>query len=142
MVSEGKSLNSREKVWKEFFARIGGRWLTGNYAKASGNSHNSQMVVLCSFGLVVLILVIAFTYKILQKVNSHSKTLYDSCCISAFFAVLFMGIGEGALFSGGQGIYILVGSFLFLVNVDEEIEKKKKKTLRYSSRGALCALRD
>lgn len=130
LVSEGKDLDSRVGVWKSFFSKLGGKWITGNYANALGNAHNAQMVILCSFGLVVLILVILFTYKILQKVNKNSKTFYDSCCISAFFAILFMGIGEGALYSGAIGIYILAGSFLFLVNVDE---KEMKKTVTHSS---------
>lgn len=119
MVAEGKKLNSRVRVWREFFLRLDGKWITGNYANASGNSHNSHMVVLCSFGVIVLVLVIIFIYKILLEINSKSNTFYDVCCISAFCAVLFMGIGEGAIYSGGQGIYILCGSFLFLMNIEK-----------------------
>lgn len=120
LVSEGKSLDSRIGVWEDFLRRLDGKWLTGNYAGALGNAHNAYMVVLCSFGAVVLILVIIFIYKIFQKINSNSSNIYNSCCIAAFFAVLFMGIGEGALFSGGLGIYILAGSFLFLINVEQD----------------------
>ena len=35
-------------------------------------------------------------------------------------AVLFMGIGEAALFSGGVGIYIFAGNFLLSANAATE----------------------
>lgn len=120
LVSEGKNLNSREEIWRQFFSKLGDKWLVGNYPSARGNAHNSHMVVLCSFGLIVLVMVIILTYKILENTNKKCKTFYTFCCMIAFIASLLIGIGEGALFSGGQGIYILAGSFLFLVNVEQD----------------------
>lgn len=116
LISEGKNLDSRVTVWKSFLERLKGRWLIGNYDAAVGNAHNSHMVLFCSFGIVVLFLVIVLIYRILKDANKSSTTFYDACCISAFLATLSMGIGEGAIYSGGQGIYILCGSFLFLMN--------------------------
>lgn len=116
LVSEGKKLNSRERVWYSFFNRLDGKWLTGNYPYAAGNAHNSHMVLLCSFGAVVLIMVICLVYKVLIESNKKCKTFYDFSCLSAFIASLLMGMGEGALYSGGMGIYIFCGVFLVLAN--------------------------
>lgn len=115
LISEGKNLTSRVKVWDTFFEKLNDMWLTGNYAYALGNAHNSHMVLLCSFGAIVLVLTIILLYRIQKNVNDNINGFYDACCLSAFFAILSMGIGEGAIFSGGQGIYILCGSFLLLV---------------------------
>ena len=116
LVSRGKELDSRVSVWNNFLEKLNGMWLTGNYAKASGNSHNAHMVILCSFGIVVLILVIAFVYGIIKRISANSNTKFQSYCIAAFFAVIFVGFGEGALYSGGLGIYILCGTFLIMAN--------------------------
>lgn len=118
LVSEGKSLTSREEIWKGFLGKIDGMWLTGNYAKASGNAHNSHMVLLCSFGIIVLILVTVYVYKIISKISNNITNKFQTYCLAAFFAVIFMGFGEGALYSGGVGIYILCGIFLSLANSD------------------------
>ena len=118
LVSRGKTLSSRVKVWNHFFEKLGNRWLIGEYITCLGNSHNSHMVVLCSYGLITLILVIVFTYTISMRANEQAKDKRNGYCLAAFFATLFMGFGEGALFAGGIGLYIMGCSFICLARYD------------------------
>ncbi len=116
LVSDGKNLTSRVEIWRDLLEKINGMWLTGDYAKVSGNAHNSHMVLLCSFGVIVLILVTVYVYKIINNISSNITNKFQTYCLAAFFAVIFMGFGEGSLYSGGVGIYILCGIFLVLAN--------------------------
>lgn len=116
LVSEGKSLNSRVGIWQERLASVGNKWLIGNYAESGGNAHNSHMVLLCSFGVIVLILVIIFTYKLTCLLSERITNRFQLCCVTAVYAIIFMGFGEGVLYSGGQGIYIMCGIFIILSN--------------------------
>lgn len=128
--SEGKSLTSRVNIWNERFDLIKGYWLTGAYPTAGGNAHNSHLTVLASYGVIVLLLVIAFTYLISVKLNNNCSSKKQAYALAAFFSALFMGFGEGALFSGGQGIYIMVCGFLLLANAEypDDIFKINKLT--------------
>ncbi len=117
-VDEGKKLTSRVGVWEGRFEKIQGLWLTGNYAEAGGNAHNSHLVLLASYGIVILILMMFFLYKLCVTVNDESTDKKNLFALVAFFAVLFMGLGEGALFSGGQGIFIMAFGFLLLARCD------------------------
>jgi hypothetical protein len=38
----------------------------------------------------------------------------------AFCCAILLGIGEAAVFAGGMGIYIFVGTFLLLANMEDE----------------------
>ena len=126
LVSEGKNLNSRVYAWKLQLSNLGDKWLFGDYANLMGNAHNSHLVILCSFGLVVLILVIVFTYKLTYTLTERIKNKFQLYCLAAVFAVTFMGFGEGALYSGGIGIYILSGVFLIFANSDLDLGKRKR----------------
>jgi hypothetical protein len=60
------------------------------------------------------------------------KNYYQTIALIAFFIVWIMGLGEAALFSGGQGIYIVSCSFLLLareqdVNQEMPIQLGEKK---------------
>ncbi|MBR3300872.1 MAG: hypothetical protein IKI68_05235, partial [Clostridia bacterium] len=118
IVSEGKTLSSRVKIWTHFFDKLGSRWLTGEYLTCLGNSHNSHMVVLCSYGIITLALVICFTYNISMIANEKANDKRSGYCLAAFFATLFMGLGEGALFAGGIGLYIMGCSFICMARYD------------------------
>jgi hypothetical protein len=65
------------------------------------------MVVLCSFGIVVLFLVMRFLYVVMVRVNRQCETRKQLICLAAFFGTVFMGLGEGGLFSGGVGINVI-----------------------------------
>lgn len=111
-ISEGKNLDSRVAMWSAFIADLKGFWLTGNYYELAGNAHNSLLTVLCSYGVVVLALTVYYLYMVMKKINDCCNSKGQIVCFAGFFCALFMGIGEGALFSGGVGIYILACTFL------------------------------
>lgn len=118
LISEGKNLESRVDIWRFAFERLGNYWLIGNYGKCNSNLHNSHVVLLTGYGVIVLVLVIIFNCIISNKVSDGVNTTFKKLCLCAFFAVIFMGLGEGALYSGGVGIYIFCGIFLILANSD------------------------
>lgn len=101
-----KGIDSRYLMWRDTLYSIKGHILIGAYFNMAGNVHNSHLVVLASYGIVVLGLTILYLYKIMEKANENCETLFQKVCISGFFITLFMGIGEGALFSGALGLYI------------------------------------
>ena len=116
LVSKGKDLNSRVEVWNTLIEKIEGKWLIGNYAEASGNAHNSHMVLLGSFGIIVLIMVIFFTNRVVVNISEKGETKFQAYCMAAYFSVIFMGFGEGSLYSGGLCVYILSGIILIMAN--------------------------
>lgn len=141
LISEGKPLDSRVAIWTRILKTLKGYWLTGKYPEIAGNLHNSHLVLLASYGLVVLFLVIIITYYISVRVNNEITSKKQEYALAAFFACLFMGFGEGALFSGGQGIYIMVCGFLLLARADcneneqiklQSINKKRTESGAYS----------
>lgn len=127
LAAEGKNLDSRVKIWKRAFEVLGDFTFIGNYADAAGNVHNSHMVLLCSYGIIILILVILFNCLIVHRISSKVTTKFQVFALAAFFSVIFMGFGEGALYSGGVGIYILCGTFLILANSNFDNDKSIKK---------------
>lgn len=131
LVSEGKTLSSRVIVWTSTLEKMGKYWLIGNYAENSGNNHNALLNIFGAYGAIVLIVVFKYIYDIIKFINKNVKDRKGIYCIAAFLAVLFMGIGEGALFSGGQGIFIFACGFLILAKAyfsDDEYAKLKEKT--------------
>lgn len=126
LISDGKNLDSRSYVWTSSLNKLGNMWFTGDYANLDGNAHNSHMVLLCSFGIVILILTIIFTYNITIEISKKAKNKFQTLCLAAFYASIFMGFGEGALYSGGLGLYILCGIFLVLANSDLDYNDSKK----------------
>ncbi len=116
LVSSGKNLTSRVTIWNRVLNELDVYWFTGAYPKTAGNAHNSHLVVLASYGIIILIAVIAFTTLVSNTLNNKLTCKQQAYALVAFFATLFLGFGEGALFSGGQGIYIMICGFILLAN--------------------------
>lgn len=135
LVSPGKALDSRVAIWSECFEKLKGSWLFGNYAELSGNRHNADMVLLCSYGVLVLVGVWVYLYVIMRRANRKTTEKTQLYALAAFISVLFMGAGEGALFSGGIGIYLPACSFLLLANGNYELplppKPKKQAVSKY-----------
>lgn len=127
LVSEGKPLDSRLIVWDQCFAGLRGAWLTGNYAALRGNAHNTGMVVLCSFGAPALAATLGYLFAILRRVRNAAGERWQMCALAGFCAVLVMGAGEGALFSGGLGIYLPACGLLFLADGDWTAQAEQKE---------------
>ncbi len=116
MISEGKQLNSRMAIWKpalEFFYQSP---LIGSYYEISGGTgisqlHNTHLDILVSYGFPVLLGTCILMYRWLWRKNrKYSKESF--IYLLSFGCVLFLGMGEAAMFSGGLGIYILGGMYL------------------------------
>lgn len=124
LVSEGKNLTSRVEIWQRNLNKIKDCWLIGSYYTAPGNTHNAHLVVLGSFGAITLVLTIYFMYKLCCIVDKGCTTKKSLYCLTAFFAVIFMGIGEGAFFSGAMGIYIMACGYIYLARCDFNSQTK------------------
>lgn len=120
LINEGKELTSRVEIWEKNLAKIENCWLIGSYYGAAGNTHNAHLVILGSFGAITLLLTLYFIFKLCCLTNKQCKTKKNLYCLAAFFAVIFMGIGEGALFSGAMGIYIMACGYIYLARCSFE----------------------
>lgn len=116
-VKEGKPLNSRCGVWNGIIDKYSESPIIGAYNEITdgtgmSQSLNTHIDVLASYGLLSFVLFVIMMTKILRSVDL--KSIDQKMYLSAFIAVLFCGLGEAALYSGGTGLNILVGAFLIL----------------------------
>lgn len=125
MISEGKGITSRYRLWSSAFKFVYNSPIIGAYSQISmgtgeSHMHNSHMEVMASYGVLVLIIVCVFLYTVIwNKIRSNSSAgnmLYNI----SFASVLLVGMGEAALFSGGIGVYLFVG-MLLLFNNDKSL---------------------
>lgn len=121
---EGKSLTSRESVWKFALKVIKEHFVFGDYygiSHGTGMSqmHNSHLDILASYGVIVFILVMYLIIKNLFKIRTNRSKI-SNLGIYGFLSILLIGIGEAALFSGGLGIYILSFGYLILARFEGE----------------------
>lgn len=117
-----KRIDARLAMWSATLYNLKGHYLTGSYFTLAGNVHNSHLVVLTSYGIVVLFMTIAYLYQVCSYANAQIETIFQRTCLTGFFITIFMGIGEGALFSGALGLYIPACIYIFLCryNPDQE----------------------
>lgn len=118
----GKGIDSRYSIWIATLFNLKGHFLTGSYFSLAGNVHNSHLVVLASYGIIVLVLTIMFLYKVMCVSNNQCETTFQKICLVAFFITVFMGIGEGSLFSGAVGLYIPACVYLLLCRYNPQYE--------------------
>ena len=117
-LGEGKGLDARYDIWISSLYNIQDSWLIGKYYSLAGNVHNSHLVLLCSYGVVVLVMTMVYLYKVLKSINAESNSVFQKFCLIAFCVTIFMGNAEGALFSGALGLYIPACAFLLLARYD------------------------
>lgn len=126
MSSEGKGIDSRERIWTRAFAAFGNSPIFGAYSEISGGSgasqmHNSHVDVLVSYGIVPFIVMIIILSKIMletnKKINSPKQQIY----YIAFMCIVFIGCCEAVLFSGGI-LYIFAGCMLLCSSYSETCE--------------------
>ena len=128
MISEGKGITSRYRLWASAFENVYYSPVIGAYSQISlgtGESqmHNTHIDIMASYGLIVLLLVCAFVYFILWKKINKNSSKENTICAIAFSSILLSGMGEAALFSGGIGIYLYAGLFLLFNGVKPTVEK-------------------
>lgn len=117
MISEGKLISSRYRLWTFAFESLFSSPIIGAYSQISmgtGESqmHNSHIDMLSSYGVFVFILVCIFIYKILWNRIKNNPSKRNIIYNISFASILLIGMGEAALFSGGIGIYLFAGMLL------------------------------
>lgn len=130
MESEGKGLYSRESIWTYAFDMINAYPIFGAYYQISGGTgmsqmHNTHIDVWASYGTVVFVLLMIYMARVCIGISARCVSKFQTVALLAFLASIVMGLGEAALFSGSQGLYVLTGSFLLLARyTDWDIVKK------------------
>lgn len=125
LTGAGKGLNSRVTIWKNALGYLRDSPVIGAYFEISHGTgtfqlHNTHLDIAASYGVPVLILVCVLLGLCLYQ-GGHTYGSKDRCAsILGFACAILLGTGEAALFSGGLGIYIWVGTMLLMSNREEE----------------------
>lgn len=125
LISEGKQLDSRVKIWKPALEALWKSPVFGAYYEISHGTgisqmHNSHMDIAASYGILVLLLVCVLLIRYLHQGGRRYADKSRFIYILGFAGMVVLGMGEAAVFSGGLGIYILAGTFLLLANQETD----------------------
>lgn len=125
MVREGKALTNRKEIWQRALNAFMQSPIVGAYSQMSNRTgtsqmHNTHLDIMTSYGVSVLAAVCVWLYRLMKKKNFGSLGAPQTIYMVGFIGTLLLGNGEAALFSGGLGIYLFIGSFLLLSNPLEE----------------------
>ncbi len=121
LVDEGKGLDSRLEIWENGLKYMSSFPFLGAYSEISNGTgsfqmHNTHMDIACSYGVPVLILVCYLLWRYLNQEDRIYTSKESFTYLLGFACAILMGIGEAALFSGGLGVYVLIGCFLLMAN--------------------------
>lgn len=135
IIKTGKKLDARELLWVRALKSANNHIILGDYAGISRGSgvsqlHNIHIDVLCSYGLLPLILFVWFLYDILWKTGQHIKDFLQYIAFYAFVAVIIIGFFEAALVAGSTGLYFLSGGFLALAVSDNDAPLIQASTVK------------
>lgn len=130
LISEGKSLDSRVKIWEPALEFVWISPVIGAYYGISNGTgmsqmHNSHLDIAASYGIPVLILVCILLRNYLYQKGKIYEDKQGFIYILGFACAIILGIGEAALFSGGLSLYVFVGSFLLLSRRSSEKDAVK-----------------
>lgn len=125
MVGEGKRLDSRMKIWGPALDCLAKSPLIGAYNETAagfgtGHLHNTHLDIACCYGIPVLVIVCMLLYRYFHQGGRCYTRKSSYIYMLSFLCAIMLGIGEAALFSGGLGIYVVIGAFLLLANATEE----------------------
>lgn len=123
LAEQGKALDSRRSIWVTALTHVRGSPLLGAYSQLGGSfqMHNSHLDTLASYGASVLVLTCGWLYRLLRlRSGGGALSPVRLCCLGGFCAMLVLGVGEAALFSGGLGIHLFAGVFLLLAGIEPD----------------------
>lgn len=125
LTGEGKKLISRVEIWQRALDHLKYSPLIGSYGGISDGTgmsqmHNTHLDIACSYGLVVMILVCVLLTRYLWQKGRYYDNKANYIYILGFACAIMLGIGEAALFSGGIGVHILIGTLLLLANRSDQ----------------------
>lgn len=115
LVEEGKPLESRMDIWTFALSLLHespflGAYYEAGYGTGMFQMHNTHLDTAVSYGIPTLVLVCLFLYRLLRQAQEGEGD--RSVSALAFMSVLFLGVGEAALLSGGLVFYLYAGLFL------------------------------
>lgn len=122
VISQGKLLNSRVKIWRFAMQWYRTSPVVGAYNQITegagiGQMHNSHIDILAAYGPVILALVCTVLYLLMRR--STGGTTRHPLYVIGFMCTIVMGMGEAALFNGSIGLYIVASGFLLLSNMQQ-----------------------
>lgn len=125
LVGEGKALTSRHDVWETALTALYSSPIIGAYSQISSGEgasqmHNSHLDIAASYGVIVFLLVCYLLWRYLYQKGRYYNHKSNYVYILGFVCAILLGIGEAALFSGGLGIYVFIGTFLMLSNYEKQ----------------------
>lgn len=120
----GKPGNSRRGIWLQALEWIGRAPMLGSYSRLGGSfqMHNSLLDILVSYGAAVTVLLWDFLRRLLLLRRDTEGDPTRFAALGGFCAMLVLGVGEAALFSGGLGVHLFAGAFLLLAGTDLQKE--------------------
>ena len=121
LVSEGKSLSSRNAIWLSVLSVYNQSPLIGSYFNLVGGivsrqAHNIHLDTLASYGPFVLIMFLGILFFSLRKLNKKVINSVQLGAICAFLAIIVSGTFEAGLVAGAMGLNILTAMLFALVN--------------------------
>lgn len=121
VISEGKSLKSRLYIWSRSLKIFYKSPILGDYfgiSSGTGQSqlHNTHLDILCSYGIVTLVLYIKLLFDVILKTYDNVKNISNNILFCAFCATIIQGSFEAAIVSGSMGLNYLTIGFLVLIN--------------------------
>ena len=119
IVSEGKDLDSRTFIWNRALSAFKSSPVIGAYCQSSNGTglfqmHNSHIDIMTSYGVTVLLLTCFFLHGLMRAMQKKSQSCEQNFALVGFACIIFLGVGEAAVFSGGLGIYLFAGVFLLI----------------------------
>ena len=125
MISEGKTLTSRNKIWKNALEVYSQSPIIGVYyliSEGTGQSqlHNAHLDVLVSYGPIVFLLFLYILFKASKVCYQKNNTALSFISVAGFLAIMISGTFEAALVAGAMGLNIFTASLLLLANSKEE----------------------
>ncbi len=125
LVGIGKELDSRIGVWNIALAEIKKSPLIGNYGfSLLRQSHNTHLDIWVSYGTIVLATTIIFIKYIIHNNGYTYRTRTSYLYMLGFICCILMGMGEAALFSGSQALFVLIGGFVLLSKSKDDNDVK------------------
>lgn len=102
LISEGKPLTSRYRIWSTREMNHIKYILFGNYTVHSGeNLHNAMLTIYCGYGVFYVFLICRKLYKALKKMSNAGMQL-------AMGTIWLIGCFEASIFAGVAGMYMMV----------------------------------
>jgi len=137
MVSEGKNLTSRVRIWSRALNGFMKHPIFGNYSglsRGTGQSqmHNTHIDVLASYGIIPFVFFLKILYDRVMQSSRKTTSMYQTAAFSAFCAVVVTGTFEAAMVAGAMGLNLLTVGLLLLAQNEVQQTTENKRGIRFT----------